>query len=66
MHTAGKVLLIIGGIITAFGVVMIVGGAATASFDPTKENVMEGKSGSFSAEDSFSGYSVWILSLIHI
>ena len=60
MHTAGKVLLIIGGIITAFGVVMIVGGAATASFDPTKENVMEGKSGSFSAEDSFSGYSVWI------
>ena len=60
MHTAGKVLLIIGGIITIIGVVMIVGGAATAAFDPTDENVMEGKSGSFSAEDSFSGYSVWI------
>ena len=60
MHTAGKVLLIIGGIITAIGIVMIVGGAAAADFDPTKENVMSGKSGSFSAEDSFSGYSLWI------
>ena len=43
MHTAGKVLLIIGGVITALGIVMIVGGAATASFDPTEENVMQGK-----------------------
>ena len=60
MHTAGKVLLIIGGIITAIGIVMIVGGAAVADFDPTEENVMAGKSGSFSGEDSFSGYSVWI------
>ena len=38
MHTAGKVLLIIGGVITALGIVMIVGGAATANLDPTKEN----------------------------
>jgi hypothetical protein len=53
-------LLIIGGIITAIGIVMIVGGAAVANFDPTEENVMSGKSGSFSGEDSFSGYSVWI------
>jgi hypothetical protein len=60
MHTAGKVLLIIGGIITAIGIVMIVGGAAVANFDPTEENVMSGTSGSFSGEDSFSGYSVWI------
>ena len=39
MHTAGKVLLILGGIITVIGIVMIVGGAAAASFDPTEENV---------------------------
>ena len=60
MHTAGKVLLIIGGVITALGIVMIVGGAAAASFDPTKENVASGTSGSFSAADSGFGYSVWV------
>ena len=60
MHTAGKVLLIIGGVITALGIVMIVGGAAAASFDPTEENVASGKSGSFSAADSGLGFSVWV------
>ena len=38
MHTAGKVLLIIGGVITALGIVLIVGGAATANLDPSNEN----------------------------
>ena len=60
MHTAGKVLLIIGGVITALGIVMIVGGAAAASFDPTEENVASGTSGSFSAADSGLGFSVWV------
>ena len=60
MHTAGKVLLIIGGVITAIGIVLIVGGAAAASFDPTEENVASGTSGSFSAADSGLGFSVWV------
>ena len=60
MHTAGKVLLIIGGVITALGIVMIVAGASAASFDPTKENVASGTSGSFSASDSGLGFSVWV------
>ncbi len=60
MHTAGKVLLIIGGVITVLGIVMIVGGAAAASFDPTEENVDSGTSGQFSASDSGLGFSVWV------
>jgi hypothetical protein len=51
MHTAGKVLLIIGGIITAIGVVMIVGGAASAGLNPESENVWEGTSGDFVIPD---------------
>ena len=38
---------------------MIVGGAASADFDPSDENVMAGKSGSFSAEIR-SRISVWV------
>lgn len=45
MHTAGKVLLIIGGVITALGIVLIVGGAATANLDPSNENYYAGKGG---------------------
>ena len=56
MHTAGKVLLIIGGIITAIGVVMIVGGAASAGLNPESENVWEGTSGDFTIpEDDIYG-----------
>ena len=60
MHTAGKVLLILGGIITVIGIVMVVGGAAAADFDPSEENVASGTSGSFAATDSGLGFSVWI------
>ena len=60
MHTAGKVLLILGGVITVIGIVMIVGGAVAADFDPTEENVDSGTSGSFSASDSGLGFSVWV------
>ena len=41
MHTAGKVLLIIGGVITALGIVLIVGGAATANLDPSSIHFIE-------------------------
>ena len=60
MHTAGKVLLIIGGVITVLGIVMIVGGAVAADFDPTEDNVDSGTSGSFSAGDSGLGFGVWV------
>ena len=60
MHTAGKVLLILGGIITVIGIVMVVGGAVAADFDPTEENVDSGTSGSFPASDSGLGFSVWV------
>ena len=60
MHTAGKVLLILGGVITVIGIVMIVGGAVAADFDPTEENVDSGTSGSFPASDSGLGFSVWV------
>lgn len=59
MHTAGKVLLIIGGIITALGIVMIVGGAASAGLDPESENVWEGTSGQFTIPDD-DIYGVYI------
>jgi hypothetical protein len=60
MHTAGKVLLILGGIITVFGIVLIVGGAAAADFDPSEEYVDKGTSGEFPASDSGLGFSVWV------
>ena len=44
MHTAGKVLLIIGGLLTAIGIGITVIGAASAGLDPSSENVGEGKS----------------------
>ena len=54
MHTAGKVLLIIGGIITALGIVMIVGGAASAGLNPDSENVWEGTSGDFTINNDLN------------
>ena len=60
MHTAGKVLLILGGVITIIGIVMVVGGAVAADFDPTEENVQKCTSGSFPASDSGLGFSVWV------
>ncbi|MDA8623626.1 hypothetical protein N9L38_05075 [Candidatus Poseidoniales archaeon] len=44
MHTAGKVLLIIGGLLTAIGIGITVIGAASAGLDPSSENVGEGTS----------------------
>ncbi|MDA8717739.1 hypothetical protein N9M09_00800 [Candidatus Poseidoniales archaeon] len=44
MHTAGKVLLIIGGLLTAIGIGITVIGAASAGLDPSSENIGEGTS----------------------
>ena len=51
MHTAGKVLLIIGGVLTAIGIGITVMGAASASLDPSSENAAEGTSFTFTIPD---------------
>ena len=51
MHTAGKVLLIIGGVITVVGIILTVVGAASAELDPSSENVASGKNFSFTIPD---------------
>ena len=45
MHTAGKVLLIIGGVLTAIGIGITVWGATTANLDPSNENYYSGNGG---------------------
>jgi len=60
MHTAGKVLLILGGLITALGVFFIILGGSMSSFDLENESVASGYSGTFSAGDSGFGFSVWV------
>ena len=45
MHTAGKVLLIIGGVITVLGIIITVIGAASANLDPSEENYYSGNGG---------------------
>jgi hypothetical protein len=59
MHTAGKVLLIIGGVITVLGIVMTVAGAASAELNPDSENAWEGTSGEFTIPDD-DIYGVYI------
>ena len=51
MHTAGKVLLIIGGLLTAIGIGITVMGAASAGLDPSSENAAEGTSFTFTIPD---------------
>ena len=50
MHTATKVMLILGGVITIIGIVMFVGGAAAADFDPVGDSEWEGSSGTFDGD----------------
>ena len=50
MHTATKVMLILGGIITIVGIVMFVGGSAAASFDPIGDSEWDGSSGTFDGD----------------
>lgn len=50
MHTATKVMLILGGVLTVIGIVMWVGGAAALEFDPIGDSEWEGKSGTFDGE----------------
>ena len=51
MHTAGKVLLIIGGLLTVIGIGITVMGAASAGLDPSSENAAEGTSFTFTIPD---------------
>jgi hypothetical protein len=51
MHTAGKVLLIIGGVITVIGIILTVVGAASAELDPSSENVASGTDFTFTIPD---------------
>ena len=59
MHTAGKVLLIIGGVITVLGIAITVMGAASAELDPSKENEWEGTDGPFTipSDDIYGVYT---------
>jgi hypothetical protein len=41
MHTAGKVLLIIGGVLTVIGIGITVMGAASANLDPSQKMLWE-------------------------
>ena len=50
MHTATKVMLILGGVITVIGIVMFVGGAAAADFDPVGDSEWSGDSGTFDGD----------------
>lgn len=50
MHTATKVMLILGGVLTVIGIVMWVGGAAALEFDPIGDSEWDGKSGTFDGE----------------
>lgn len=60
MHTSGKVLLILGGLISAIGLFLVVIGGSISSFDLEGESVASGYSGTFSAGDSGVGFSVWV------
>ena len=58
MHTATKVMLILGGIITVIGLVMYFGGAAAAEYDPIGDSEWDGKTGTFDGS-SDAWYSVY-------
>ncbi len=59
MHTATKVMLILGGVITVIGIIMFVVGGMGMDFDPMNDNLYEGKSGTFegSAEVWYGVYT---------
>ena len=50
MHTAAKVMLILGGVTTVIGIIMFVVGGMGMDFDPMNDNLYEGKSGSFDGD----------------
>jgi len=57
MHTASKVMLILGAVITVAGIVMFVGGSAAIDSDPIADSEWSGSTGTFSPE-SDSIYTV--------
>jgi hypothetical protein len=64
MHTAGKVLLILGGIITVIGIVITVLGAASAELDPSSENEFSGSSGTFTVPGD-DAYGIYVKSSVN-
>ena len=64
MHTAGKVLLILGGIITAIGIGITVMGAASAELDPNTENEYKGTSGTFTVPGD-DVYGIYVKSTVN-
>ena len=64
MHTAGKVLLILGGIITAIGILITVLGAASAELDPSSENEFSGSSGTFTVPGD-DVYGIYVKSSVN-
>lgn len=50
MHTAAKVMLILGGVTTVIGIIMFAMGAAGLDHDPMNDNLYEGKDGSFNGD----------------
>ena len=64
MHTAGKVLLIIGGVITVVGIIITVIGAASAELDPSTENEFSGSSGTFTVPGD-DVYGIYVKSSVN-
>jgi hypothetical protein len=59
MHTATKVMLILGGIFAIIGVIMWVMGAAALEYDPIGDAEWSGKDGNFNGESDawYNGYA---------
>ncbi|MGY8728935.1 MAG: hypothetical protein ACKVKS_06900 [Candidatus Poseidoniales archaeon] len=58
MHTASKVMLILGAVITVAGIVMFAVGSSAVAWDPIGDAEWEGKSGTFN-DDATLVYSVY-------
>ena len=64
MHTAGKVLLIIGGVLTVIGIGITVMGAAAAELDPNTENEYKGTDGTFTVPGD-DVYGIYVKSTVN-
>jgi len=60
MHNAARGSLAIGGLILVIGIVMFFLGGAAAGFDPSDDNIFEGKSGSFVVPADHLGYGIYV------